>query len=436
MLRHLLLFLIFSSTNIFAEILLSSPKIKLNAQDQRVIELKIQNADLRDGDILLKEYKTDNTIDETNIDYTLINSFESYQTFTIALSKDYEEDYFSFKISIKDNFSKDIFIFLPSKIRNFYQESSDKKTYESITPKKIESSKQPVSIPKIEPKSSNSEPQILKASEITTVWSMAKKIKGSNDNISIYQIMWSIYLGNKEAFLNENINLIRKDIDIVVPSNTQIENVSYEIAIDSILRMNESFSQSLKSTSKSLLILTAPKIIDDVKETNNNEIKEDASQVSFDENMDPKTLIEENTRQISIGLENEALDNLLDEEIQPSNQEQNSFEVFDLIFISLISLASGALLALIFIQLRNIRNSKNIEYDFEEALDDNSTFSSMPSDLSIENNKDQQQFDLAVTYYEMNDKSNARNILINLIKDTEDDEIKTASQALLNKVDK
>ena len=435
MLRHLLLFLIFSSTNIFAEILLSSPKIKLNAQDQRVIELKIQNADLRDGDILLKEYKTDNTIDETNIDYTLINSFESYQTFTIALSKDYEEDYFSFKISIKDNFSKDIFIFLPSKIRNFYQESSDKKTYESITQKKIESSKQSVSIPKIEPKPSNNEPQILKASEITTVWSMAKKIKGSNDNISIYQIMWSIYLGNKEAFLNENINLIRKDIDIVVPSNTQIENVSYEIARDSILRMNESFSQSLKSASKSLLILTAPKIIDDVKETNNNEIKEDASQVSFDKNMDPKTLIEENTRQISIGLENEALDNLLDKEIQSSNQEQNSFEVFDLIFISLISLASGALLALIFIQLRNIRNSKNIEYDFEEALDDNSTFSSMPSDLSIENNKDQQQFDLAVTYYEMNDKSNARNILTNLIKNTEDDEIKTASQTLLNKVD-
>jgi FimV-like protein len=433
--RHLLLFLIFSSTNIFADILLSSPKIKLNAQDQRVIELKIQNADLRDGDILLKEYKTDNIIDETNIDYTLINSFESYQIFTIALSKDYDEDYFSFKISIKDSFSKDIFIFLPSKIRNFYQEIPDTKTYKTITPKKIESNKQSVSISKIESKPSNSEPQILKASEITTVWSMAKKIKGSNENISIYQIMWSIYLGNKEAFLNENINLIRKDIDIIVPSNTQIENVSYEIARDSILRMNESFSQSLKSASKSLLILTAPKIIDDVEEANNNEIKEDASQVSFDENIDPKTLIEENTRQISIGLENETLDNLLDEEIQSSNQEQNSFEVFDIIFISLISLASGALLALIFIQLRNIRNSKNIEYDFEEALDDNSTLSSMPSDLSIENNKDQQQFDLAVTYYEMNDKSSAKNILTNLIKDTEDDEIKTASQALLIKVD-
>ena len=436
MLRHLLLFLIFSSTNIFADILLSSPKIKLNAQDQRVIEIKIQNADLRDGDISLNEYKTDDIIDETNIDYTLINSFESYQTFTIVLSKDYQDDYFSFKISIKDSFSKDIFIFLPSKIRNFYQENADKNTFETITPKKIDPSKQSISIPKIQSKSSNIEPQIIKATDITTVWSMAKKIKGSNENISIYQIMWSIYLGNKEAFLDKNINLIRKDVDIIVPSNSQIENVSYEIARDSILKMNESFSQSLKNASKSLLILTAPKIIDDVEESNNNEIKEDASQVSFDNNLDPKTLIEENTRQISLGLENEALDNLLNEEESSSNEEQSSFEIFDLIFISLISLASGALLALIFIQLRNIRNSKNIEYDFEEALDDNSTFSSMPSDLSIENNKDQQQFDLAVTYYEMNDKSNARNILINLIKDTEDDEIKTASQALLNKVDK
>jgi hypothetical protein len=35
----------------------------------------------------------------------------------------------------------------------------------------------------------------------------------------------------------------------------------------------------------------------------------------------------------------------------------------------------------------------------------------------------------------MNDKSSAKNILTNLIKDTEDDEIKTASQALLIKVD-
>ena len=82
----------------------------------------------------------------------------------------------------------------------------------------------------------------------------------------------------------------------------------------------------------------------------------------------------------------------------------------------MISLASGIFLALIFIQLRKIRDAKNIEYDFEEALDDDSILSSLPSGLSIENDKDQQQFDLAVTYYEMNNIEDAKSILNNLIK--------------------
>ena len=55
---------------------------------------------------------------------------------------------------------------------------------------------------------------------------MAKAIKGNNDDVSIYQVMWSLYLGNKEAFINENINLVRKDIDIMVPSISDISDVS------------------------------------------------------------------------------------------------------------------------------------------------------------------------------------------------------------------
>ena len=105
-----------------------------------------------------------------------------------------------------------------------------------------------------------------------------------------------------------------------------------------------------------------------------------------------------------------------------------------MIFISLISLASGILLALIFIQLRNIKTSKVIDYDFEEALDDDSILSNIPSDLSIDNNKDQQQFDLAVLYFEMNDIDNAKKILDSLIKQSDDDEIKAASNSLLNKI--
>ena len=457
MLRSILLLLLLSSSNAFADILLSSPKIKLNAQDQVVLELKIQNANLSDGDIIIHEYKGENPISDKDIDYTLIKTFESYQIFTIVLSREYQEDYFSFKILIKDNFAKDIFIFLPSKIRKYSKEGTNNRSIENLKTTPIRSNNSTTLERKIqeeppsyranyfslkkeiqeEPLLAESLPAeqiIIKGAEITTAWSMAKKIKGDKENISIYQIMWSIYLGNKEAFINENINLVRKDIDIYVPSDSEIENISYEIARDSIFKMNESYAQRLRSASKSLLVLTAPKIIEDIQENGIVEIKEETSQISFDENIDPKSLIEERTKQINIGLENESLDNLLDKNKSSNDPKQGNFEIFDLIFISLISLASGIFLALIFIQLRKIRDSKNIEYDFEEALDDDSVLSSLPSGLSIENDKDQQQFDLAVTYYEMNNMEDAKSILNKLIRNSQDEDIKTASSNLLDKI--
>ena len=198
--------------------------------------------------------------------------------------------------------------------------------------------------------------------------------------------------------------------------------------------MNESYAQRLRSASKSLLVLTAPKIIEDVQENTIVEIKEETSQITFDENIDPKSVIEENTKQVNLGLENESLDNLLDKNKSSNDPKRGNFEIFDLIFISLISLASGVFLALIFIQLRKIRDSKNIEYDFEEALDDDSVLSSLPSGLSIENDKDQQQFDLAVTYYEMNNMEDAKSILNKLIRNSQDEDIKSASSNLLDKI--
>ena len=81
-----------------------------------------------------------------------------------------------------------------------------------------------------------------------------------------------------------------------------------------------------------------------------------------------------------------------------------------------------------------MRASKEIEYDFEEASDDKSKLSSLPSDLSVKNDIDQQQFDLAVTYYEMSDKENAEALLKNLIQTTNNSEIRQASEDLLEKV--
>ena len=457
MLRYLFLLSLIFSLNAYSDVFLSSPKIKLNAQNQRVIEFRIENERINDGDITLNEYKTNNPIDESFIEYTLINDFGNYHTFTIVLDDEYLEDYFSFKILIKENFAKDIFIYLPSKVRSTFnnpepykpERVSSETTFslsknQNVVSKKLEEVEPDILIEDKEEnivlnKTEQIEPEIqqndiFKSSEITTVWSMAEKIKGQNENISIYQVMWSIYLGNRKAFLNDNINLIRADLDISIPSLNDIESISFQIAKESILDMNESYASRLQSATKSLLVLTAPNVIEDINDGKEVELKtEDQNQIDFENKTDPEILIEQNTKQIRLEVENEILDELTELK-QTITEVDNKFQTFDLIFISLISLASGVLLALIFIQIRNMRTSKEIQYDFEEASDDKSSLTTLPSDLSIKNDIDQQQFDLAVTYYEMSDKENADALLTNLIQTTKNSEIREASEDLLKKV--
>jgi len=428
-LRFLGSFFLISSFNLYGEILLSSPKTSLNSQDQRVIEFKIQNESIKDNDLFLYEYKTNNPINESDIAYTLLEDFGEYQLFKVILSEKYQEDYFSLTIEIKNEFTKDVFIFLPSKLRNYNSQpiNIENKQIPRRTEKEIIQTKE---ITKETPPE-----QIIKGSEITTVWSMAEKIKGNNSDISIYQIMWSIYLGNKEAFINENINLIRKDIDIYVPETSEIENISYQFAKDSILDMNTSFSRSFSNASKSLLVLTAPEL---PKEDNEEKIieasKKENSDATLESISNPKDFIKENTKELSLTVENETVKEFINQTEDLETERDNNFEIFDLIFISLISLASGALLALIFIHLRNAKNLKEQEYDFEEAKDDDSLLSGLPKGLSIENNEDQQQLDLAAIYIEMNDQENAKKILSNLVKNSDSDQIKNEASNLLSKI--
>ena len=429
MLRFLGSFFLISSFNLYGEILLSSPKTSLNSQDQRVIEFKIQNESIKDNDLFLYEYKTNNPINENDIAYTLLEDFGEYQLFKVILSEKYQEDYFSLTIEIKNEFTKDVFIFLPSKLRSYNSQpiNIENKQILRSTAEEIIQTKE---ITKETPPE-----QIIKGSEITTVWSMAEKIKGNNSDISIYQIMWSIYLGNKGAFINENINLIRKDIDIYVPETSEIENISYQFAKDSILDMNTSFSRSFSNASKSLLVLTAPEL---PKEDNEEKIieasKEENSDATLESISNPKDFIKENTKELSLTVENETVKEFINQTEDLETERDNNFEIFDLIFISLISLASGALLALIFIHLRNIKNLKEQEYDFEEAKDDDSLLSGLPKGLSIENNEDQQHLDLAAIYIEMDDQENAKKILSNLVKNSDSDQIKNEANNLLSKI--
>jgi FimV-like protein len=431
--RYSYLLAFICSINIAADSILSSPSLKLNSSDQRVIEFRVKGNKLSDDDIFLKEYKSDEPINEDYISYTLLEDFSTYQSFSIILENSYNEDYFSFKLVIEDELAKDIFIFLPSKIKNNTNENKPSKIY------------QPARLPiedkfdeVIEMTPQREQSNLIKADDITTMWSMASSIKKETTDTSIYQIMWSIYLGNKDAFIDGNINLVRKDKDLIIPSYTTMNSISQNEAKESIFEMNTSFLSNFVPPTKPLLTLTAPEIIVEAKTDTpkvnvlNNDSKID--NVNDKEDSDLKKLIENNTKDFEIDIENKTLDKLIDIESNEENvQDDSGFGVMDLLFVAIVSVLSGVLIALIYIQL-NSTKKKTISYDFDEAVDSSSSVDGLPKGLSIKNNHDQQQLDLAITYFEMQDYSNCKIIIDDILKITEDSNIKESTMNLLDKI--
>ena len=428
--RFLLTFIF--SINIIGDTLLSSPSLKLNSNDQRVVTFRIQGSSIKDDDIFLQEYKSDELLKQDDISYTLLEDFSSYQTFSIVLENSYNEDYFSFKLVIKDEIAKDIFIFLPSKIKNAPKKPQPTKIY------------QPVRLPikdkfeeVIEMSPPKETPNIIKADDISTMWSMASSIKKETSDTSIYQIMWSIYLGNKNAFIDGNINLVRKDMDLVIPSFATMKMTSQADAKESILAMNSSFYSNFEPAVKSLLTLKAPKIIKQEKiEAVAEDIeKEDKNIINFNDDQvsDPKKFIESNTKQFEMAVESKALDKLIEVTEEQEDKSGSGFGVSDLLFVAVVSVLSGVLIALIYIQL-NPAKKKSISYDFDEATDSLSSVDGLPKGLSIKNNHEEQQLDLAITYFEMQDYRNSKTILDDIIKITEDNNIKSSAENLLAKI--
>lgn len=436
----LILFLIFSfSVNVFADINLSSPKLSLNQSGERVIEFKIQDGKIEDSDIFLNEYKSDEALKNDYISYTLLENFNSYQLFSIILKNEYESNYFSFKLILKDNLAKDIFIFLPSKINNTINQNEQARVYKP-QPQKIKTQikEQNSEQEKVKPKNIAKKNTVIKASEISTIWSIASNIQKEETNASIYQIMWSIYLGNKDAFIDENINLVRKDKDLIIPSSSKIASTSDSEARSSILAMNKSYSLSIAPGLKSLLVLTAPKIEEKPKpiESSYTDIREKKEAINQKNEItdDPRDFVEQNTKQLEVALESRVVRDL-SEKVESIEEIKtvNNFGIRELLFVAIISILSGILIALIYIQLQS-RRIKNIQYDFEEAADTKESVRGLPKGLSIKNNEEEQQLDLANTYFEMNDIENCRNILNDLIKNTSNLEIKMSAQNLLEKL--
>ena len=435
MLRIFLISFFLLPVDIIADALLSSPKLSLNAKGERVIEFKIQSPIISNQDIILKEYKSEELLTQENISYTLLEDFSNYKSFSIVLKDEYEGNYFNFKLVIKNELAKDIFIFLPSKINILPKKKTQQKVYKPI-PDDIE-----IRIEILEPKKTIDQPiqeqqRTIKASDISTMWSMASNIKQETTNTSIYQIMWSIYLGNKDAFINGNINLVRNDKDLIIPSFSSMSSISDSEARSSILAMNEAHSLSLVPAMKSLLVLTAPKIIEAPTPKIKEVVEEDIPK-SVDINNqnlnDPKSLIENNTTTLEMAIESKVAEELIKETEILESETSQGFGLMDLLFVAFVSILSGVLIALIYIQLKS-RQPKKIDYDFEEAADSPSSIEGLPKGLSIQNNQDEQQLDLAITYNEMGDFKNAKTILENLIKSTDNEALKINAQNLLDTI--
>ena len=221
----------------------------------------------------------------------------------------------------------------------------------------------------------------------------------NSDDLSIYQVMWSIFENNRAAFIDDNINLIRNDMDILVPELQSISEIDKSFAKFSVREMIDTNTFETEQ----MLTLIAPEPVE-VFEKEIELIPEDKIQ-DFDiqnqeqATLDPQAIIESQTRIIEIEK---------NEEIDLSNEEINTgANILQLLIVSLLSLIAGFLIAIYLIR-RNSVTAQN-ELKIDDAV------SSMPKGLSIKNDPFIQQFDLAISLYEMKDYEKSKTLLDEII---------------------
>ena len=374
------LFFITFSSILSSEITYISSK---TFQDENAVQIVISinsTKEIDKSDISIFEYQTSSSIKDSLFNLSLSKENISEYNLSFEKLKDTDSPYALFTIEIQDN-RKDFFIFL----------SDD--SYTSI----LQNETAEDSSPQITEAEETYSEQVILADEITTVWSMAKSL--NYDDLSIYQVMWSIFENNRDAFIDDNINLIRNDMDILVPELQSIREIDKSYAKFSIREMIDTNTFETQQ----MLTLVAPEpeaiIQEEIEVIQEEKIENFDIQNQERTTPDPQAIIESQTRIIEIER---------NEETEILNEEINSgVNILQLLIVSLVSLAVGFLIA-IFLIRRNLVNAKS-----ESKTDD--ALSSMPKGLSIKNDPFIQQFDLAITLYEMKDYEKAKTLLDEII---------------------
>jgi FimV-like protein len=451
--KHLILLAVLSHS-LYAMTIIGSPIVEINSEGLYLVKIKIRSTNnLDEDDISITNFKSNDELSDFQFEYRIFENLQDFKRLTLAVPNNYLEDYISFRLNINTELKKDIFIFLPQ--NNVAPKAKSRVTFK-LPAKKIYGEPQKYNLEKIlsdkvdsqdselndlnafslnKPSSYNNyEPgdsKSIPSSEVETIWSVSQSVSQNYDS-SIYQIMWGFYLENPNAFIDEDINRVRGDIDLVLPSQELVASTSDFSAKESIAFMDIRNKQIKGSVMKPILKLTAPveNYIDpDSKQDSINspalKLNPDPIRSRDNSELNASEIVSKNTSFIEIQSE-------ADFSIT-SNISKNSsgFGLRDLLWVGILSLLLGFAIAYMI-----IRSSKRpsftraaVEEDLQEA---DNTFQ---SNLSISNDIETQELDLVRTYVEMDDWDSAEKILDKLIANSTNESIISDARSILKEKD-
>ena len=240
--------------------------------------------------------------------------------------------------------------------------------------------------------------------------------------------MWGFYLENPNAFIDEDINKVRGDVDLILPSQELVASTSELAAKESIAFMDRRNKKTKEAAIRPVLKLTAPQEIFTDSESGQNSDNSPAIQSKPDpikkidnSQLNASEIVEKNTSIIKLQSEAD-----LSKEPRDIKNSQG-FDIKDLFWVGVLSLLLGFAIAYIL-----IRSSKRPSFTraavAEDLQDENNTFQ---TNLSISNDIETQELDLVRTYIEMDDWDSAKKILDKLIANSKDSSIIANARSLL-----
>ena len=448
--KKCLLLLALLSHNLCASTIIGSPIVEINPEGLYLVQIKISSAsDLDEDDISITNFKSNDDLSDFNFEFRIFENLQNYKRLTLAIPNNYLEDYISFRLNIKKELKKDIFIFLP---QNSVAPKAKSQVSFKLPAKKIYGEPQRYDLEKIlseeidyqdlEPDNSKAfslakpnndnindaeDPKSIPSSEVETIWSVSKSVS-QNYDASIYQIMWGFYLENPGAFIDEDINRVRGDIDLALPSQELVASTSEVTAKESIAFMDIKNKQIQRSAIKPILKLTAPEepylnfdSNEDSIGSSTLKLKPNPGKIIDNSELKASEIVSKNTSIIEIQSETDFS--------TTSNISKNSkgFDLKDLFWVGVLSLLLG--FAIAYMLIRSSKRPAFTRAALEEDLqDDNNTFQ---TNLSISNDIETQELDLVRTYIEMDDWDSAEKILDKLIANSTNEAIILDARSLL-----